>query len=113
MQFSLSDLRRVGAILADAARVEVMPLFRRLVPDQIRQKTSTFDVVTRADEAAEAHITRALLAAFPGAVVVGEEAVHHDAGLLDAIATAELAFIVDPIDGTKNFVSGLPLPGLV
>jgi len=45
--------------------------------------------------------------------VVGEEAVHHDAGLLDAIATAELAFIVDPIDGTKNFVSGLPLPGLV
>ena len=113
MHFSLSDLRRVGAILADAARVEVMPLFRRLVPDQIRQKTSTFDVVTRADEAAEAHITRALLAAFPGAVVVGEEAVHHDAGLLDAIATAELAFIVDPIDGTKNFVSGLPLFGVM
>jgi fructose-1,6-bisphosphatase/inositol monophosphatase family enzyme len=107
------DLRRVGEILAAAAQSEILPLFRRLESTQIRQKTSAFDVVTHADEAAEAFITRNLLSAFPGAVVVGEEAVHRDPGLLDAIATAELAFIVDPIDGTKNFVSGLPLFGVM
>lgn len=106
------DLRRTGEILA-AAQSEILPLFRRLDSTQIRRKTSAFDVVTHADEAAEAFITRNLLSAFPGAVVVGEEAVHRDPGLMDAIATAELAFIVDPIDGTKNFVSGLPLFGVM
>jgi fructose-1,6-bisphosphatase/inositol monophosphatase family enzyme len=113
MQLTPFDLRRVGEILAAAAQSEILPLFRRLESTQIRQKTSAFDVVTHADEAAEAFITRKLLSAFPGAVVVGEEAVHRDSGLVDAIATAELAFIVDPIDGTKNFVSGLPLFGVM
>lgn len=113
MPLTAFDLRRTGEILAAAAQSEILPLFRRLDSTQIRRKTSAFDVVTHADEAAEAFITRNLLSAFPGAVVVGEEAVHRDPGLMDAIATAELAFIVDPIDGTKNFVSGLPLFGVM
>jgi fructose-1,6-bisphosphatase/inositol monophosphatase family enzyme len=113
MLLTKPDLHKIGAILAAAARSEILPLFRRLESSQIRQKTSAFDVVTHADEAAEAAITRELLAAFPGAVVIGEEAVHRDPHLLDAIASAELAFIVDPIDGTKNFVSGLPLFGVM
>lgn len=113
MQFSNDDLHHTGAILAQAAASEIMPLFRRLSTAQIRQKTSAFDVVTQADYAAEALIARELLAAFPGAVVIGEEAAHSNPALLDAIATAELAFIVDPIDGTKNFASGLPLFGVM
>ena len=113
MPFSTDDLHRVGAILARAAVSEIMPLFRRLRPTQIRQKTSAFDVVTQADEAAEVLITRELLAAFPSAIVIGEEAAHADPALLERIATAELAFIVDPIDGTKNFASGLPLFGVM
>ena len=113
MPFSTDDLHRVGAILARAAVSEIMPLFRRLRPTQIRQKTSAFDVVTQADEAAEVLITRELLAAFPSAIVIGEEAAHSNPALLEAIATAELAFIVDPIDGTKNFASGLPLFGVM
>ena len=113
MQFSSDDLHLTGAILARAATSEIMPLFRRLGSTQVRQKTSAFDVVTQADEAAEALITRELLAAFPGAMVIGEEATHSNPALLDAIATAELAFIVDPIDGTKNFASGLPLFGVM
>lgn len=113
MPFSTDDLHRVGAILARAAVSEIMPLFRRLRPTQIRQKTSAFDVVTQADEAAEVLITRELLAAFPSAIVIGEEAAHSNPALLEAIATAELAFIVDPIDGTKNFASGLPMFGVM
>lgn len=113
MPFSADDIHRVGEILAAAARNEIMPRFRQLTAEQIRQKTSAFDLVTEADEAAEAAIEQALLAAFPGAVVVGEEGAHKAPALLDQIAGADLAFIVDPVDGTKNFASNLPLFGVM
>jgi fructose-1,6-bisphosphatase/inositol monophosphatase family enzyme len=51
--------------------------------------------------------------AYPEAVVVGEEATAKNGSLLDAIGTADLAFVIDPLDGTKNFVSGLPLFGIM
>ncbi len=113
MPFSSDDVHRVGEILADAARAEIMPRFRRLSPDQIRQKTSAFDLVTEADEAAEAAITAALQAAFPDCAVIGEESAHKNPALLDIIADAPLAFIVDPVDGTRNFASSLPLFGVM
>ena len=103
----------VGAILARAARAEILPRFRALTAEQVRQKSSAFDIVTEADEAAEVMITAELRSAFPDAIVVGEEATHRDPSLLQAIGQAELAFIVDPIDGTKNFASGLPLFGVM
>ena len=113
MIFSPQDVRRVGEILAVAAQREIMPRFRRLAPEQIRRKSSAFDLVTEADEAAEAAIAAALVAAFPGAVVVGEEGAHKTPALLDRIGDAALAFIVDPVDGTKNFASHLPLFGVM
>ena len=69
--------------------------------------------MTDADEAAEHAISIALEAAYPGAVVVGEEATAKNSSLLGAIGTADLAFVIDPIDGTKNFASGLPLFGIM
>src|SRR3712207_1512814 len=90
-----------------------MPRFRRLADGQVREKSSRFDVVTDADEAAERAISAALKTAYPAAVVVGEEAAARDGTLLGMIATADLAFILDPIDGTKNFVAGLPLFGVM
>jgi len=104
---------RVADILAAAARTEIMPRFRNLDDGAIRQKTSAIDLVTDADEAAEKAITADLHAAFPAAVVVGEEATARDASLLERYAEAELAVIVDPIDGTRNFASGLPLFGVM
>jgi len=106
-------IAEVGAILARAARAEILPRFRALSAEQVRQKSSAFDIVTEADEAAEVMITAELRAAFPQAIIVGEEATHRDPSLLQAIGSAELAFIVDPIDGTRNFASGLPLFGVM
>ena len=108
MPFSLNDIHSVGEILAFAARTEIMPRFRQLTPAQVRRKSSTFDLVTEADDAAEVAITAALKLAFPDSVVIGEESTHREPALLQTIADAELAFIVDPIDGTKNFASSLP-----
>jgi fructose-1,6-bisphosphatase/inositol monophosphatase family enzyme len=72
-----------------------------------------FDPVTEADEAAERAISAALRARFPEALIVGEEATAADPSLLERLAGAALAFVVDPIDGTRNFVAGLPLFGVM
>ena len=113
MQFTIDDALRVGEILSQTARTEIMPRFGRLVSEQVREKSSRFDVVTDADEAAEMAISAALKAVYPEAVIVGEEAAARDQSLLDALGIADLAFVLDPLDGTKNFASGLPLFGVM
>ncbi len=113
MKFSSGDALSVVEIMRDVARTEILPSWRNLSPGAIRFKTSIHDIVTDADEAAETAITAMLRARFPGATVVGEEATAANPALLDRLAEAELAFIVDPIDGTKNFSAGLPLFGVI
>lgn len=90
-----------------------MPRFRRLGPGAVRTKSGPLDLVTEADEAAERYISAALLALFPGAVVIGEEAAFADPTLLERIATAPLAFLIDPLDGTSNYIARLPLFGVM
>jgi len=99
----------VAAMLRAATRAEILPRFRRLAEGAVRTKSGPLDLVTDADEAAERMITAGLLARFPGCVVVGEEAAAADPSILSRLAAAELAFVVDPVDGTANFAAGLPL----
>jgi len=113
MKFSSGDALSVVEIMREVARTEILPSWRNLSPGAIRFKTSIHDIVTDADEAAETAITAMLRARFPGAAVIGEEATAANPALLDRLAEAELAFIVDPIDGTKNFSAGLPLFGVI
>src|SRR5258708_24886140 len=113
MQFSSGDAVRVGDVLAQAARAHIMPRFRTLLDENVREKSSSFDVVREADEAAEQAIVAMLKASFPAAIIVGEESAAKNPAILQKIATADLAFIIDPIDGTKNFVAGLPLFGVM
>ncbi|HEY1932515.1 MAG TPA: inositol monophosphatase family protein [Acetobacteraceae bacterium] len=113
MTFAPAELADLAAILRDAARAEIMPRFRHLAVGAVRQKTGPLDLVTEADEAAEIAISAALTQRFPGAVIVGEEAASADPSLLDDLAGAALAFVVDPVDGTANFAAGLPLFGVM
>ncbi len=105
------QVRAVAALLREASRAEILPRFRRLAPADIRAKTGPLDLVTEADEAAERRIAAALPAIFPGCLVVGEEGTAADPALLDRLAEAELALVVDPVDGTANFAAGVPLFG--
>jgi len=98
-------------MLRAATQAEILPRWRRLGTDAVRSKSGPMDRVTDADEAAERMITAALLARFPGCVVVGEEACAADPEVLHRLADAELAFVVDPVDGTANYAAGLPLFG--
>lgn len=99
----------IATLLREAARAEILPRFRRLAQGEVRAKSGPLDIVTDADEAAERIIEAGLTRMFPGCVVVGEEACAADPAVLDRLADADLAFVVDPVDGTANFAAGLPL----
>ncbi|WP_309086650.1 inositol monophosphatase [Chelativorans sp.] len=113
MRFDESQIDWLADLLRDTAGKEIMPRFRRLEEGAIRQKTSAADLVTEADVAAERVITEALRARYPDALVVGEEACTDNPSLLSGLGEAPLAFVIDPIDGTFNFASGVPLFGVM
>jgi len=60
--------------------------------------------VTVADREAEAHIRRAIEAAFPDHGIIGEEW-----GVKEPKAGCSWRWVIDPIDGTKSFIHGVPL----
>ncbi|MEL7257289.1 MAG: inositol monophosphatase [Pseudomonadota bacterium] len=96
-----------------AAKAEILPRFRNLGSGDIATKSHQHDLVTEADTAAEAMMARGIQAMFPHALVVGEEAAATDPKLRDKIGEAELAFILDPVDGTWNFAHGLGVFGVI
>lgn len=101
------DTDEVLALIRDVAEEVVTPRFRDLSAHQIDEKNPG-DLVTVADREAERLLTGALSAAYPQAVVLGEEAYDGDASLLARFRAADHAFTVDPVDGTRNFVNGSP-----
>jgi fructose-1,6-bisphosphatase/inositol monophosphatase family enzyme len=103
------DIERLSNILREAAKAEILPRFRRLDAGQIHTKTSAIDLVTEADTEAEKFIAAEVLKLAPNALFVGEESVAADPVLLFRLADADLAIVVDPVDGTANFAGDLPL----
>jgi fructose-1,6-bisphosphatase/inositol monophosphatase family enzyme len=113
MEPTLDQLDAIANLLLEVADAEILPHFRKLPPDKVRTKSSAIDWVTVADEAAERVLRPRLLELFPTARIVGEEAVAQDEGLLDILGQPGLVILVDPIDGTRNFASGLSLFGVM
>lgn len=111
----LTEARRALLLSAirDAATQDILPRFRRLSSGQIGTKSGPADLVTIADQEAEARITARIAADWPEALVVGEEAVSTDPAILDQMDRADWAVVVDPVDGTWNFASGLAVFGVI
>ena len=89
-----------------AAAAEIMPRFRRLAAHEVDQKAGPHDLVTDADRLAEQYLTETLGALLPGSLVVGEEAVHANPATYEALQGEAPVWIVDPVDGTRQFVRG-------
>lgn len=98
-------LGRVSDLMRDVAEHELLPRFRTLKEHEIREK-SPGEVVTEADVAAEAALEAGLRKLFLGAFIVGEEAAAKDPSLLDDLGRHEIAFLIDPLDGTSHFAAG-------
>lgn len=106
--FLTGDLTQVEAAVRAAAAAEIMPRFRQLAADDVIEKNGPHDLVTTADRRAEEHLTASLGRLLPGSVVVGEEAVHADPKVYEALEGDAPVWIVDPVDGTRQFVGGEP-----
>jgi fructose-1,6-bisphosphatase/inositol monophosphatase family enzyme len=113
MNLDKATQERLIAIVRRAGQEIVMPNFRQLSAADVDTKSSLTDLVTVADKASEAFITKEIQQAFPDWDIVGEEAVADDPSTTDKIATADTCVIIDPIDGTWNYAHGSPEFGLI
>lgn len=79
---------------------------------QLSTKTSAQDLVTEVDKGAEQMIRKLILTHFPDHSILGEEGVEPgpeaSAKALEAASKEEYLWIIDPVDGTTNFVHGFP-----
>ncbi|MGW0833797.1 inositol monophosphatase family protein [Streptomyces prunicolor] len=105
-EFLVQHTADVEEAIRRAAATEIMPRFRQLAAHEVDQKSGPHDLVTDADRDAERYLTKVLGALLPGSVVVGEEAVHADPETYEAIQGDAPVWIVDPVDGTRQFVRG-------
>ncbi|MDM9644263.1 inositol monophosphatase family protein [Rhizobium sp. S163] len=107
------DVTTLADLLRRAAKAEILPRFRRLGSDDVRAKTEATDLVTEADLEAERMIKAEVATLWPEALFIGEESVAADPALLGKLKDASLSIIVDPVDGTFNFASGIPAFGVM
>jgi len=107
--FDAMEMQAVTDLLREVANAEIRPRFGMLASHEIAQKSAVNDLVTIADLETEKALAQRLRQLFPGCAIIGEEAVAADPALLDTIGDAELAFIIDPVDGTWNFAHGVPM----
>ncbi|MGW6543503.1 inositol monophosphatase family protein [Streptomyces massasporeus] len=105
-EFLAEHASDVEETVRKAAATEIMPRWRRLATHEVDQKSGPHDLVTDADRKAELYLTETLAAMLPGSVVVGEEAVHANPATYGAIRGDAPVWIVDPVDGTRQFVRG-------
>ena len=103
----IPDIDDVIQIIRETAAREVMPRFGNLAAGDVTKKTNG-EVVTTADIAAEKRLAHHLKALAPESVVVGEEAADSDPSLMAALAGPQPVWLVDPVDGTRNFSQGEP-----
>ncbi|THH35831.1 histidinol-phosphatase [Aliishimia ponticola] len=106
MTFDAPQIRAVADAMADAARAVILPYFRSDGLDTQNKDASGFDPVTEADRAAEAAMRRILEAERPQDAIFGEEYGAKP-------GSSGLTWVLDPIDGTRGFMSGTPTWGVL
>jgi histidinol phosphatase-like enzyme (inositol monophosphatase family) len=90
--------------LATVSGSAILPFFRTSIAAADKNKGGVFDPVTEADRAGEAAMRQMIKRVFPSHGIEGEE--YGDEG-----GEKEFVWVLDPIDGTKAFIAGLPMWG--
>jgi fructose-1,6-bisphosphatase/inositol monophosphatase family enzyme len=98
------DFPVIPDLLRRASEAYMLPRFQQLQSSQVEEK-SPGEVVTIVDREVEAFLSRELTKLVPGSVVVGEEACVENPALMNEVA-APRAWLLDPLDGTGNFIAG-------
>jgi myo-inositol-1(or 4)-monophosphatase len=90
--------------LATVSGEAILPFFRTSLGVEDKGSAAGFDPVTAADRAAETAMRALIKRSFPEHGIVGEEYGNER-------TDAEFVWVLDPIDGTKSFIAGLPIWG--
>src|SRR6476620_2863761 len=90
--------------LASVSGETILPFFRTALTVEDKGRSGSFDPVTAADHAAETAMRTLIRRTFPDHGIIGEEYGGER-------AEAEYVWVLDPIDGTKSFISGMPAWG--
>jgi myo-inositol-1(or 4)-monophosphatase len=90
--------------LATVSGETILPFFRTALTIEDKGRGGSFDPVTAADHAAETAMRALIRRTFPDHGIIGEEYGQER-------ADAEYVWVLDPIDGTKSFISGMPAWG--
>ncbi len=98
----MTEYEAFAVELARAAAAVTLPFFRGDYAQEDKGGAAGFDPVTQADREAEAAIRRLIADRYPDHGVIGEEYGEDR-------PDAEHVWVLDPIDGTRAFISGLPL----
>ncbi|WP_420860931.1 histidinol-phosphatase [Algirhabdus cladophorae] len=102
----MDNLVATANMMADAARAAILPFFRDKTLVSTSKEANGFDPVTQADRAGEEAMRAVLAQHRPDDAILGEE--------FDTIdGTTGLTWVLDPIDGTRGFVSGTPTWGVL
>ena len=107
MTAKIIDINAIDQIIREVGIAEIMPRFQKLAAGDVEMKGKD-DPVTIADKETERVLTERLTAHLPGSVVVGEETFAKDKSIMSHLDGSQYVWIIDPIDGTRNFVSGKP-----
>ncbi len=99
VQTMKTRIRLTGLQLVQEAGAILMKHFGKI--RKVRQKEHPSSVVCEADLASEKHILEAIRAKFPDHGIIAEESGY-------IAAKSDFTWVVDPLDGTSNFVAGLP-----
>ncbi|MGB0959905.1 MAG: histidinol-phosphatase [Halocynthiibacter sp.] len=100
------DIRATAHALADAARAAILPFFRGQDLGIENKIVGDFDPVTKGDRAAETAMREILAKRRPEDAILGEEFGQKS-------GTTGLTWVLDPIDGTRGFMSGTPTWGVL
>ena len=90
--------------LATISGETILPFFRTALSVADKGRPGSFDPVTAADHAAESAMRTLIRRTFPDHGIIGEE-------FGEERASAEYVWVLDPIDGTKSFIAGMPAWG--
>ena len=102
----IAEIESAAVEMARNAGHLVQGYFGRSVEVEFKDAKKT-DPVTRADKESQAYLYEAIARRFPGHGIVGEESSDESEA-----PASDLMWVLDPLDGTTNFLNGLPLYGV-
>jgi len=104
---SHQHLLDVAVNAAQAGGETLLTMAQRRKTLRIEAKAES-DFVTVADRASEETIVKRLLEAFPDHQILAEEQSHAESGEKTSAPSANVQWIIDPLDGTTNYIHGVP-----